>query len=133
MLPVIWTFVWYSSFSSYDLVQYRKISYLCIFIARHLLSVELFLRLFWHYTAYITSTVDWWRNVTEKQTIHNHWRYEFLMVVKVKQMIFWNVMVYSFVGRYLSLLVIRITYNLPLNIQGVPGGIDKTSGECSLC
>jgi len=55
------------------------------------------------------------------------------MVVKVKQMIFWNVMVYSFVGRYLSLLVIRITYNLPLNIQGVPGGIDKTSGECSLC
>ena len=21
----------------------------------------------------------------------------------------------------------------PRNIQGVPGGIDKTSGECSLC
>ena len=31
-------------------------------------------------------------------------------------MIFWNVMLYSFVGRYLSLLVISITYNLPRNM-----------------
>ena len=36
-----------------------------------------------------------------------------------------------------ALLLLLITYftqlRYSMNIQGVPGGIDKTSGECSLC